>query len=64
MNDDYGFIESTEKHVNDDYKQIWDLISPLLINLIETSNATTIKWPNRDKEIKPILDELKRLCKQ
>lgn len=56
-----GVDMSTEDLESQRLQEAYDLMSPLLLGLIETSDKDWIHWPNRKIILETKLDELKRI---
>ena len=60
----FGFITEDEvvpvKDYSENIKKIRKMIGPLLENLCN-SKGDVIKWPNRNKELTPVLEEFIKL---
>ena len=47
-----------------DLQKIEEMIVPLLVNLLKTADKPNIHWPNRQEQIKPILEKLISITRQ
>lgn len=59
----FGFtteVEDDSLIYKDRLKRIRKIVGPLLENLCN-SKGDIIKWPNRSKELKPLIEEFKNL---
>lgn len=55
--------ELTVKELRSKLKEVEELIMPLLVNLMKTADKETIYWPNREAQVKEIIDKLLKLTR-
>lgn len=61
MDNDFGFTAVDEVEINPSgtkLERMYKLITPLLENLLKNPEKEYIKWPNREKIVKSMIEEL------
>lgn len=66
LNNDFGFtVSDDEPNIEDKAQQMFNLINPLLVQLMKDADKNpTIHWPNRKEVLGKMLAELKQILSQ